>query len=338
VSWLKPFVEERDMQVFGKKLAELDRAVRVLAHRGDAKALWAVSSTVHGLATEGTQGPNTRAAKAAALLQLFTDPGMLGPVAERLLSTDDDSRDAARTLLVRAKAAGAYALYGARVKHAVHPRVRAPFVATMSAVGEGAWPVVRAALEKIPPAALTGGHPLAAELAEDLLLCVPQVRDEAAGHLVATYVRSTVPSLCRAATRALARLWAERARPLLLGLLANDDDGVRIAAIVGLSEIGAVDEHAARRIAPLATRGAATYELRIAALQALGSMTVEARPVAVPILAQVVRDPASPEDATLLAAASALVKNVGPEAHPIIRERAHRSSEPIRTQLLAFLA
>ena len=337
VAWLKPFVEERDPNAFAQKLAELDRAVRILAHRADAKALWAVSSTVHGLATEGTQGPNTRAAKAAALLRLFADPGMLGPVAERLLTPDDDAREAAQTLLVRAKVAGAYALYGARVKLAVHPRARAPFVAAMSAVGEGAWPVVRAALEKIPPAALTGGHPLASELAEDLLLCVPSVRDEAAGHLVATYVRSTVPSLCRAATRALARLWAERARPLLLGLLANEDDGVRIAAIVGLREIGAVDEHAARRIAPLTTR-TVPHELRVAALQALGSMTIEARPVAVPILAQLVRDGAAPDDATLLAAATSLVKTAGPDAHGVIRERADRSSEPLRGQLLALLA
>lgn len=323
--WLAHFVQEADPRAFAQQVADLDRAVRLLAHQADAKALWAVSSAVHGVAG------------ASSLLHLFSDPGMLGPIAARLLARDDDAREAARTLIVRAGVAGAYALYGARVKHASEPRVRAPFVATMQALGQQAWPVVRAALERIPPAALTGGHPLAADLAEDLLLSVPAIRDEAAGHLVARYVRATVPSLCGAATRAIARLWAERARPLLLGLLANEDDGVRLAAVAGLREMGAVDEHVARRVAPLIAPGAAvSHELRVAALGALGSMTVEAKPVAVPILVKVIRDPASRDDAMVLAAARALVAVMGREAMSVIHERADASPDPLRTELRAL--
>lgn len=335
--WLARFVQERDPRAFEQQVTDLDRAVRVLAHHGDAKALWAVSSAVHGLVSEGTQGPNTRAARASKLLHLFSDPGMLGPIADRLLAREDDARDAAQTLLVRARVAGAYALYGARVKHATDPRVRGPFVATMQALGEHAWPVVRAALERIPPAALTGGHPLAADLAEDLLLSVPAIRDEAAGHLVATYVRATVPSLCGAATRALARLWAERARPLLLGLLANEDEGVRIAAVSGLREIGAVDEHVARRLAPLVAPGAAVSpELRVHALAALGAMTAEAKPIAVPLLVKALRDPAARDDVAVLTAARALVAVMGREAMAVVHERAERSSEPLRSHLRAL--
>ena len=89
--------------------------MRVLALQADAKALWAVSSAVNGLVTNSSNaGPNTRAARAAKLIQLFTDPGMLGPVAERVLPIDDDAREAGRTLLIRARTAGAYAVYGAR--------------------------------------------------------------------------------------------------------------------------------------------------------------------------------------------------------------------------------
>jgi serine/threonine-protein kinase len=333
--WLAKFVQERDPRQFATQVNALDRAVRVLALQADAKALWAVSSAVNGLVTHGSSaGPNTRAARAAKLIQLFTDPGMLGPIAERVLATDDDAREAGRTLLIRARTAGAYAVYGARVKHAASSGVRAPFVTTMQEIGTHAWPVIRAALEKIPPAALTGGHPLASDLAEDLLLSVPNVRDEAAGHLVATFVRSTVPSLCSAATRALARLWADRARPLLLGLLGNPDEAVRLAAVAGLREMGAVDEHVARRLAPIVAPGAPiSGELRTQALAALGSMTEDAKPVAVPILVKVVRDPGASDDATVLSAARALIAVMGREAISVVHDRAERSSEPLRSEL-----
>jgi serine/threonine-protein kinase len=332
--WLAKFVQEADPRQFVQHVSALDRAVRVLAHRADARALWAVSSAVHGILSEETQGPNTRAARVSKLIQLFSDPGMLGPIAERVLANDDHAREAGRTLLVRARVAGAYAIYGARVKHANNAAVRAPFVETMQALGEHAWPVVRAALERIPPAALTGGHPLAADLAEDLLLSVPAIRDEAAGHLVSTYVRATVPSLCGAATRALARLWADRAQPLLLGLLGNPDEGVRLAAVAGLREMGAVDEHVARRLAPLLAPGAPTSdELRVQALSALGSMTEDAKPVAVPILVKVIRDSTHSDDATIVAAARALLGAMGREAIAVIHDRAERSNEPLRSQL-----
>src|SRR5690606_31373229 len=132
--------------------------------------------------------------------------------------------------------------------------------------------------------------------------------DEGAGHLVSTYVRATVPSLCSAATRALARLWAERARPLLLGLLGNADEAVRLAAVVGLREMGAVDEHVARRLAPFVVPGAPiSHELRTNALAALAAMTDDAKPVAIPILVRVVRDPNAEDDASVLTAARALV-------------------------------
>lgn len=337
VPWLKRFVEERDPHLFEQQATELDRAVRVLAHRGDAKALWAVSSAVHGLAVEAARVPDERAETAAALLRLFADPGMLGPIADRLLAYDDDARDAARTLLVRARVAGAYALYGSRVKLATHPGVRAPFVATMSELGEASWPVVRAALAKIPSTAQTGGHPLAANLAEDLLLSVPPIRDEAAGQLIGSYVHAWVPALSQAAARALARVCPENARAVLVGMLAAADDGPRLAAIAGLRESGAIDGEIAYRLAPLLVRGGASHEVRLAALDALTTMTLEARPVAVPALVQLVQDPAVPDDATLLGAARALVAAVGLDARLIVEARAERAPPSLRSHLLALL-
>jgi len=336
-AWLARLVEEREGKSFELRLDELESAIPLLAKKADARTLRAASSTLHALATDETRAPSVRA-RATSMLRAFADPGQLAPIAERLLARNDDQREAARTLVLQAGVAGAYALYGARVKLAADPAVRRPFIETMRGLGEAAWPVVRAALEKIPETALTGAHPAAATLAEDLLLCVPALRDEAAGHLVAKYVRARQATLCRAATQALGRLWAERAAPLLLGLLADPDDGVRIAAIAGLRQIGAVDEHVVRRLAPiLAGKVAAGPQLRLATVQSLEFVTPDARPVAVPLLVQIVRGEGI-EDAIVLAASKALLSIMGNEARAVVIERSDRASEALKAHLLPLLA
>ena len=223
------------------------------------------------------------------------------------------------------------------VQMASSQAARAPFVETMRGLGEAGWPVVRAALERIPAAALVGGHPRGADLAEDLLLCVPPLRDEGAGHLVAKYVRATEPSLCRAASLALGRVWAERAAPLLVSLLEIDDDGVRAGAIAGLRAIGAVDEHVVRSLVPILRREVpAGHELRLAAVTALEFVTASARPVAVPILVQLVRD-VGPDDQVVLAASRALFSVMGNEARAVVMGRSDIAEEPLKSHLLLLL-
>ena len=335
-TWLNKLTGERDPRVLDKMLGEVEQAARLLAAHGHARTLRAVASTIHDIASDEGRHQAIRR-HASSVLLVFKDPTLLSPLAERLLAANDEHRDAASTLLFDAGVAGAYAIYGARVKYAAHQSARPTFIATMRGIGEAAWPVVRAALERIPAAALTGGHPVAADLAEDLLLCVPTLRDEAAGHLVAKYVRATEPALCRAATQALGRLWAERAAPLLLALLDVRDDGVRGAAIAGLREIGAVDEHVVRRLVPiLSGQDEAGGELRMAAVTALEFVTDDARPVAVPILVQLVRAPQL-ADAFVLAASKALFSVMGNEARAVLLGRSDVANEPLKSHLLELL-
>lgn len=331
--WLKKFATEHDPRAFSQRLAELEGSVRAFAQRADAKTLWAISSTLHVIAS-GPSGPMAQGA--ARVLALFSTPELLGPLAERFLSRDDDAKESARTLITQARVAGAYALYGARLKLAGHHAARISFVTAMQKLGEHGWPVIRAALDRIPDAAMTGEHPRAAELAEDLLLCVPNLRDDDAGQLVAKYANARVPSLCRAAARALTKLWGERARPLLLGLVTNADDGVRMAAVIGLREIDAVDVHAVRRIAPLLDPSVAGPQARAAAVAALVTALPDARQLAAGILAQAVREPAL-DDATVIAAARALLGIAGVAAVDVIRERASLSVAPLRGQLDGLL-
>ena len=336
-TWLTKLLAERDARLLDKMLGEVEAAARLLAQQADARALRALSSTIHGIAIDETRQEAIRKT-ASTVHKIFADPKLLAPIAERLLGgADTEGVDAARALVLDAGAAGAYALYGARVKLAAQASAREPFVATMRALGEASWPVVRAALERIPETALTGEHPRAAELAEDLLWSVPVLRDDAAGQLVAKYVRTRRASLCRAATQALGRLWAERAAPLLLALLDVEDDGVRMAAVAGLRQIGAVDERVVRRLVPILTREIeAGDELRLAAVSSLEFVTVDARPVAVPILVKLVRDNAQ-DDATVLAASRALLSVMGNEARAVIIDRSDFAPEPLKSHLLVLL-
>ncbi len=336
-SWLAALAEQRDPRAFSQSVDELDVAVRVLAERGDAKALWAISSTLHGLVSRPSVMDAFRAS-VLPLLRLFTDPAMLGPTAERLLSGGFDGHESARNLLVQAKVAGAYALYGARVKYATVDAVRVMFVRTMREIGDAALPVLRAALERIPEAAFTGEHPLAAALAEDLLLSVPRVRDEAAGLVAAKYLHTSDPALARAATYALARLWGDRAQPVLLQLLDQGEEGVRVMALAAIREIGAFDPVLLRRLAPVLLRQApGGPSLRRAAFDALAATAAAAKEIATPILVQLVRNTPEEDDAVVLDACRVLLDVVGNPARAVIIERCDRSREPLRTHLLELL-
>ncbi|MBX3206293.1 MAG: serine/threonine protein kinase [Labilithrix sp.] len=271
--WLGDLVRERDRRAFIQRLAELDGAVRVLAQRGDAATLLRVSVIVSGLADRVRSDEAARDAL-AGVARLFVDPELLGPIAERVL-TQQDEGSAAAELIAGARVAGAYALYGARTRLAVDPRARIAFVTTMKSLGDSAAPVLRAALARLFEQATSGQHRAATELAEDLLFGVPRADDEVIGQLVMKFASSPVASLCRAAARASTRVWGERARPLLLHLVQHEDDGVCVAAIVGLHEIDAVDLEAVAIIgAQVAAGRVRTRQLHAAiagALQAASS-------------------------------------------------------------------
>src|SRR5262249_53431377 len=133
--FMQRYVMTLDSRRFIDVAARLEPALRALAARGDARALWTVSTMLHGVSMEGTQGQGSRAHTASRLLRLFEDPAILAPVAEQLLTSAEESRDHARRLLLHAGIGGAYGLYGARVKLAAEQTVRPPFVAVMKDFG-----------------------------------------------------------------------------------------------------------------------------------------------------------------------------------------------------------
>jgi serine/threonine-protein kinase len=295
----------------------------------------------------------SRAHVAATLLRVFSDPAILSSVAEQLLTGSDDSRDHAKRLLVNAGVAGAYGLYAARVKLANEQSIRGTFTTVLKDFGPKAWPVVRAALEKMITSDQSH-NPRAMELAEDLLLSVPLVGDEQAGHLVVKYLRVNVVGVCRAATASIVKMWGDRAKPLLVGMLQSKDDIVRIAGIAGIAQLEGIDEHVIPRLqAILLRRLPAGEELRAAAAVALSHTVPSARELAVSLLAQLMTPPrdapvdpriATPhgnalsrEDAVAIAIARSLLTVGGKSYRGLVAERAERSPEALRTQLKKLL-
>ena len=350
-AWLRSFTQSPDPRAFKQIAQRLEPSLRTLAAAGEMKALWAVSSTLHGISMEGTQASGSRAHIAATLLRVFDDPAILSLVAEQLLKGSEEARDHAKRILVHAGVAGAYGLYGARVKLANDQGIRGIFTTVLQDFGPKAWPVVRAALEKII-ASGQSANPRTMELAEDLLLSVPIVGDESAGHLEVKYLRENVAGVCRAATASIVKMWSDRSKPLLVGMLQSKDDVVRIAGIAGLRQLNGIDEHVVPRLqAILMRRLPAGEELRAAAALALSHAAPSAKPPAVSLLAQLITpsreaiDPRltaptnvlSREDAVVIAIGRSLLVIGGKSYRGLVAERAERSPEPLRTQLKKLL-
>ena len=282
-SWLGELARERDLRAFTRRLGELESAVRTLAHRADPRTLHMIATVVSGLRHDRVASDEATSALEAVARQ-FVDPEVLAPIAARLLAQDEEGREAAARLVADARVAGAYALYGARTKVA-DPHARVAFVTTMKSLGESAMPVVCAALERVFEQAISGQHRAATDLAEDLLLSMPRWDDETAGRLVVKYAAAPIPALCRAAARALPRVWGDRARSVLAHLVLHEDDGVCLAAVVGLREIDAVDLDAVLRIGAQVDAGRARSPQLFAAMTAaLQSASASARAEAAAIL------------------------------------------------------
>ncbi len=352
--WMQRFTKTQDPRQFAHLAQRLESAVRVLATAGQTRALWTVSTSLHNVAMQGTQAVGSRAHTASTLLRIFDDPTILATVAEQLLTGEEDARDHAKRLLVHAGVAGAYGLYGARVKLANEQSIRGVFTAVLKDFGPKAWPVVRAALEKIIGSDQSA-NPRTMELAEDLLLSVPIVGDESAGHLVVKYLRVEAAGVARAATAAIVKLWGDRSKPLLVGMLQSKDDVVRIAGIAGLRQINGIDEHVIPRLqAILLRRLPAGEELRAGAAVALSHTVPSAQAPAVSLLAQLMTPPRdapkdprvgqahaealSREDAVVIAIARSLLTIGGKNYRGLVAERAERSPEPLRSQLKKLLA
>lgn len=275
-AFMRRLVSTTDPRAFADLVQPLEGAIRELVESLQIETLWRLASTLDVLATEGPEIPGSRAAISRALLRVIRGPGVLAPVAQRVLTTGDST---GVRLLVAAGAFGAHALYSARVRCG-EPEARTRFVRGLEAIGAAALPILRGGLERLADRLAAPG---AIAIAEDLLASLPPVHDESLGALVARYARSTEPTLARAAVAALPSLWRERSRAIVLGLVEHPNENVAVAAMDALAELGIFDEHTPRRLATIFDR-APRGSLRLAATRALAKSRGEARRVSAALL------------------------------------------------------
>ena len=183
---------------------------------------------------------------------------------------------------------------------------------------------------------------------EDLLRSIPPGPNDAAGSVVAEFLRSGSADTLGAALFALAGLWGERARPLLFGALGHVGPVVVVSAIAGLRVLRAIDTHVVAKLDTILTGNAAmTEEARVEAATALGEAAPEARNAAATIATRAFSPPpraarwsspppnASPE-LTVALARSLLALRV-PNAAVMIQQRASASPDVVRHQLAALI-
>ncbi len=314
-------------------------AMRLMLERRELAALAKIVATLANVARDPEGGAGSDLA--LRLVRTLQDPVRLAPVAEHALAEHDD---AAPALLACLGLAAAHALYEARVRAHPTPPLRARFVSAVRGIGSAAWPLVSAALLRNAPGDAAQHDP---RLAEDVLRAMPLASDDAAGGVVSKYLRWGEAPVRRAAIPPLVTLWGNRARPLLLAVLLKDpDEGARVAAIRGLRDLRAIDDHVVRKAEEiLGNSGAGGTAALVAMAEALGDAHDDARPLAVAALRRALTPkggmfavlrkstPTAPP-VVVIAMARSLVAIGGADGIKHVEEYAKHCDEPLRTQVL----
>ncbi|HEY8072743.1 MAG TPA: serine/threonine-protein kinase [Labilithrix sp.] len=343
--WLHDLAQTIDVEKFNEKVTLLDLPVKKLLKIADATTLSAIILKLRTIIKE-EGGVGDRALAAGRVLRSLREPAKLVPLVDKALGGAEELTKELTHVLVEPQAAAAEALLAGRGRHATgHARVR--FVAIMRAIGPAGLPHTVNALR----ACIERGE-RSGPFVEDLVRAIPPGPNEAAGTVVSELLRGTPErAVVGAGLVALASLWGERAKALLLGALQNQDAHVVTAAVTGLRILRSVDLHVVRRLEPIVT-GTATApdDLRVAAATALGEATPDARTEAAtvamrawsppPRSSSVWSSPKAPPPATpafSMALAKTLIALGVPNASTLIQERAAGSSGEIRRQLASLL-
>ena len=332
--------------IFAREARLIAGAMRVMMQMEELAALGQVVAIFRNVATDSNAGQSAEIA--ASLVRAMQDPVGLAPIAEKALADHDE---AAPKLLAGLGLGAAHALYNARVRMQPTPPVRGRFVSAMRGIGAAGWPLVWAALQRNAPGDMRPHEP---RLAEDLLRAAIAPADDAAGSVIASYLRWGEPPVRRAAITPLVAVWGDRSKPLLLAVLAKDpDDGVRVAALKGLRDLRAIDEHVVRKIEEILLESSATQTtsvsdaLKAAGAEALAEAVPDARRMAASALKRALspkggvfgmmkRGPSIPA-AVLVAMARAYLAVGGDEAKATVSDLARSAEEPLRTQLVGLV-
>jgi serine/threonine protein kinase len=281
------------------------------------------------------------AVRALAGLQ---DPAFLERVALVLLRGTGASQEAAQSVILSTGSAGARALCTTRYREgaALDLAARKRFVATIKLMGA----VADAELERVLRQA--GAEALEVFVVED---CLRALRDGASDNVTATVMRLTehfAPQVRRAALGAMTAILGPRVGPLLLRSLRDQDERVRLTALIGLQRVEGLGEAAVALLEEQLASG--DEDTRAAAAAALRNAAPTSRPRAVAALTKALvrpktsltfrlgADEKGDEGFGVVAAATSLYALDPVEGRQVVEARARRADGPLRRRLLEVIA
>ena len=337
--WLAHLEATHDAEKFAAETALLEPVMRKLMKAADAPTISLIIRALRSIIkAEGAVGP--RAAAAGSILRMLRDPPRLAPLVARALATDAPPPELLHCL-VEPQTAGAQALLDGRLLHA-SPTARASFIKILRTIGPASLAPLTVALRGcLERGEQDGPH------VEDLLQAIPPGPSDAAGSVVAEFLRSSSAATSSTALYVLSGLWGERARPLLFGALGNVSPVIVMAAIAGLRALRSIDTHVVTRLDAIFTASVGVMEeAHIAAAVALGEALPEARSAAQAVAVRAFTPPrqtlwSTPPPSANPALAVALGRSLlalgVPNAAALIQQRAASSPDVVRRHLLALV-
>jgi hypothetical protein len=335
-----------DPDAYEQELPIFEFVIRVLSRRAEVRTLVLLLDLFKRHVEDKGRHRRIRQCAAATALAL-EEPEVLTNIARALLGESLDAREAAQRLLAAAGAKSAAPLIGARLQlSGSDAALRARFVATFREIGVPGLSALIEALRPLGPEA----DPL---LVEDFLRALPDTPDEAGGHVVERFAAHPAPGVRRAAASALPALWGAAARPVLLRLLAGQDDGARLGALAGLRRINAIDGEVVSCIGRILGAGADSgEEIRAACAASLAHVPPELCASSLEILSGVVRvarksfvgllkeaiESRRESTIVLVTSSRSLLQLGGRREREMVRERAANSSGLLKKQLETLLA
>ncbi len=329
-------------EAYARQMVVVQEAAGILVQQGRLVAL----AYILRMLAEHAKDPvhAFRAPIASKTLSMLQDKAFLERVALVLLRGPSASHDAAESVIRATGAAGASALCAARLRtgHDLDLGARKRFAVVLRMGGEHAASAIQAALKKAGPDSLD------VFIVEDLLRALPEGVPEEVGAAVLPFTKHFAPAVRRAALGALTAVLGRKVRLTVLSFLEDQDEGVRLAALVGVQRIGDLDPAGAAAVEALLTQG--SDEIRATAAVALQVANAAARPQAVAALTRVVAPKKmsrvfrlgsgddEPSAMVVEAAARALLAIGGSEGRQVVESRAAKAQGELQRRLSALLS
>jgi serine/threonine protein kinase len=337
---LTPLESAPDEASYARAVGLVEQAMRILLKQG---RLVPFAHAFRVLAQHASELHHPfRSSIAARAVVGLQDPAFLERVALVLLRGPVASHEAAQSVLSATGRAGGQALCTIRLRSGndLDLGARKRFAAAVRLCGPAAGSAISHALRQAGPESLD------VFVVEDLLRAVPDGMSDDIGATVQRLTQHFAPQVRRAALGALTAIWGARVRQTLLKALGDQDEGVRLSALVGIQRLGDLDYDGVTRVAELMANGG--DEIRAAAAAAISGASHTARPEAITILSKallkqkisrVFRLGDDGESAVVVeATARALVTLGGPDARLAVEQRASKADGELKRRLLAMLA